>query len=84
MRTKSFADWGWHSPICRVGAAGAALAAGAHRLQEAMGLDVKFMPLLDGVPGWITADVTVIVAGIIGGAVCQIGYGLVIWLRHEL
>jgi hypothetical protein len=76
-------NWGLGSPACLVGAAGAALAATARLAQELAGMDVKFMPLFDGFPGWFVADVTVIVAAIVGGTAAQLGYALVAWLKQE-
>ncbi|HEX6980261.1 MAG TPA: hypothetical protein VF342_13265 [Alphaproteobacteria bacterium] len=76
-------DWGLGSPVCLIGAAGAALAAGARLLQERSGMEVKFMPLFDAVPDWVVSDITVLVAAVIGGAVAQIGCALVTWLKQE-
>lgn len=77
-------NWGWRSRTCLIGAAGAVLAASARLMQEAHGADVHFMPLAGEAPGWLAADVTVIVSAIIGGAVAQIGSALVTWLKQEL
>ncbi len=77
-------NWGLGSPACLIGAAGAALAATARLAQETSGMDVQFMPLLvDGLPGWLVADVSVVVAAIVGGTVGQLGCAIVTWLKQE-
>jgi hypothetical protein len=84
MTTMQHDNWGWRSRTCLIGAAGAVLAASARLIQEAYGAEVHFMPLASEVPGWLAADVTVIVSAIIGGAVAQIGSVLFTWLKQEL
>lgn len=76
-------NWGLSSPACLIGAAGAAFAATARLAQEVSGMEVQFMPLLADMPGWLVADVSVVVAAIVGGAVGQLGCALISWLRHE-
>ena len=76
--------WGLGSPACLIGAAGATVAAAARLAQELSGMDVRFMPLMaDDLPGWLVADVSVIVAAIVGGTVGQLACVLVTWLKHE-
>jgi hypothetical protein len=77
-------NWGFGSPACLVGAAGAAVAAIARLAQELSGMEVRFMPLLvDDLPGWLVADVSVLVAAIVGGAIGQLACVLAIWIRYE-
>ena len=77
-------NWGAGSPACLTGAAGAALAATARLAQELSGMDVRFMPLfVDGLPGWLVSDVSVLVAAIVGGTVGQLGCAAVTWLKQE-
>jgi len=77
-------NWGLDSPACLIGALGAAIAAGARLAQEAAGMDLQFMPLFAPLPGWLDADITVMVAAIVGGIVGQIGCALAMWLKQEL
>jgi len=84
MKLHPFNNWGLHSLPCLVGAGGALIAAFGRLVQDSAGADAPFMPLFDFVPGWLIADVTVIVAAIVGGVVGQIGCALAIWLKQEL
>lgn len=84
MKLQPFNDWGWRSLPWLAGMVCALLAALGRLIQEGAGADVQFMPLFDSVPGWVVADVSVVVAAIVGGVVGQIGCALAIWLKQEL
>lgn len=84
MKLHPFNDWGWRSLPCIVGIVCALLAAIGRLVQESTGGDIQFMPLFDSLPGWVIADISVVVSAVVGGVVGQIGCALAIWLKQEL